>query len=132
MSAPASITEEKATLLIVYDEIDARTRLCGIFEEEGYSVLTVSDASSALRILHKEHCDLVVLDLEIRGVEGLALCRLLRAQRATSKLWAGGESNLVVDDQVNSATNAVAADVAHAQTFSDKTLTSECCIAVDQ
>jgi two-component system, NtrC family, sensor kinase len=86
MSAPASITEEKATILIVYDEVDARTRLCGIFEEEGYSVLTVSDAPSALRILHKEHCDLVILDLEIRGVEGLALCRLLRAQRATDKL----------------------------------------------
>jgi two-component system NtrC family sensor kinase len=86
MSASASTTKESATLLIVSDEISARTRLSNIFEEAGYRVLAVADAPSALRVLHRERCDLVVLDLEIPGVDGLALCRLLRAQPATNQL----------------------------------------------
>ena len=86
MSAPASTARENTTLLIVYEEIGERSRLRDIFEEAGYRALTVSDAPSALRVIHRERCDLVVLDLEIPGVAGLALCRLLRAQPATSKL----------------------------------------------
>ena len=86
MSAPSSIAKENSTLLIVSEEIAARTRLRDIFEDSGYSALTASDAPSALRTLHREPCDLVVVDLEIPGVDGLALCRLLRAQQATRKL----------------------------------------------
>src|SRR5918992_349293 len=86
MSAPASTVKENATLLIVYEEKAARDRLRKIFEDAGYRALTVSDAPSALRVIHKEPCDLVVLDLEIPGVDALALCRLLRAQPATKTL----------------------------------------------
>jgi len=86
MSAPASFARENTTVLIVYEETGERNRLRDIFEEAGYLALTVSDAPSALRVIHRERCDLVVLDLEISGVSGLALCRLLRAQPATSQL----------------------------------------------
>src|SRR5712691_8782608 len=86
MSAPASIPEQHATVLIVDDDNHALQRLRGIFEAAGLDVFTVADAPSALRLLYKEHCDLVVLDLEMPGVDGLALCRLLRANAGTSKL----------------------------------------------
>lgn len=86
MSAPAPETPNNATLLIVDDDAIVRANLCRVFEDAGYRALTVADAPSALRILHKEQCDLVVLDLEMPGVDGFALCRLLRAQNATSKL----------------------------------------------
>ncbi|HET6648207.1 MAG TPA: ATP-binding protein [Pyrinomonadaceae bacterium] len=86
MSAPASTVKQNATLLIVYEEQSARDRLRKIFEEAGYRALTVSDAPSALRLIHREPCDLIVLDLEIPGVDALALCRLLRAQPATKAL----------------------------------------------
>src|SRR5688572_6143919 len=86
MSAPASTVKQNATLLIVYEEQSARDRLRKIFEEAGYRALTVSDAPSALRLIHREPCDLIVLDLEIPGVDALALCRLLRAQPATKTL----------------------------------------------
>jgi DNA-binding NtrC family response regulator len=58
MSAPASTAKEDATLLIVYEDKDARDRLRKIFEDAGYRALTVSDAPSALRVIHKEPCDL--------------------------------------------------------------------------
>lgn len=86
MSASVPETTKNATLLIVDDDALVRTNLRRVFEDAGYRALTVADAPSALRLLHKEQCDLVVLDLEMPGVDGFALCRLLRAQNATSKL----------------------------------------------
>src|SRR5215475_6723789 len=86
MSAPSSAIKQSPTLLIVHKEIAARAKLRDVFEDSGYRALMVSDAPSAWRTLHREQCDLVVVDLEIPGVDGLALCRLLRAQQATRKL----------------------------------------------
>src|SRR5882757_3104543 len=86
MSASSSTTNNNGTLLIVDDDEATRETLLRIFEDAGYRALTAADAPSAMRVLHKEHCDLVVLDLEMPGVDGFALCRLLRAQSATSKL----------------------------------------------
>ncbi len=86
MSAPSSTHKKTATLLIVDPVASERASLSRIFEEAGHRAFTASDAPGALRLLHKEPCDLVVLDIEIPGVNGLALCRLLRTQAATRKL----------------------------------------------
>ncbi len=86
MSAPSSTHTKTATLLIVDSVASERASLSRIFEEAGHRTFTASDAPGALRLLHKEPCDLVVLDIEIPGVNGLALCRLLRAQASTRQL----------------------------------------------
>src|SRR5205823_3845094 len=51
-----------------------------------YRVLAAADAPTALRLLHEARCDLILLASEMPGVDGLALCRLLRAQGATKRL----------------------------------------------
>jgi len=84
MAVPAE--NQSATLLIVDDDPGARERLRGIFENAGYRVVTATEASSALRVLKSVRCDLVALDLEMPGVDGLALCKLLRSQPLTGKL----------------------------------------------
>ncbi len=84
MVAPAD--NQNATLLIVDDDAAARDRLREIFETAQYRVVTATEAASALRVLKGVRCDLVALDLEMPGVDGLALCKLLRAQPTTSKL----------------------------------------------
>jgi two-component system NtrC family sensor kinase len=84
MAVPAE--NHGATLLIVDDDSAARERLRSIFETAQYRVVTANEAASALRVLKGVRCDLVALDLEMPGVDGLALCKLLRAQPATSKL----------------------------------------------
>jgi two-component system NtrC family sensor kinase len=86
MSAPSITNTKTATLLIVDSEASARAHLTRIFEDAGHRAFTASDAPGALRLLHREPCDLVVLDIDIPGVDGLALCRLLRAQAATRQL----------------------------------------------
>jgi two-component system NtrC family sensor kinase len=75
-----------ATLLVVDDDEGARARLRETFETQGHRVVTAQDAPAALRALHKEPPDLILLDVEMPGVDGLALCRLLRAQGATKRL----------------------------------------------
>ena len=84
MVVPAE--NQNATLLIVDDDAAARERLRDIFETAHYRVVTATEAASALRVLKGVRCDLVALDLEMPGVDGLALCKLLRAQPLTSKL----------------------------------------------
>lgn len=86
MSAPANVIAKNATLLIVDDEPGVRRRLRQIFEGAGHRAILAGDAPKALSLLHREHCDLVILDVEMPGVDGLALCRLLRAQAATKQL----------------------------------------------
>lgn len=87
MSAEPTINNPtNVTLLVVDDDIGVRRSLKRIFEGAGHHVIAASDAPSALRLLHKEGCDLIVLDIAMPGVDGLALCRLLRAQAATKQL----------------------------------------------
>jgi two-component system NtrC family sensor kinase len=86
MSVSSANIAQAATLLIVDDEASVRRRLRQIFENAGHRAIVAPDAPKALSLLHKEHCDLVVLDIEMPGVDGLTLCRLLRAQAATKQL----------------------------------------------
>jgi len=85
---PVSPTQQTtgATLLIVDTDVAARDDLRSVFEDAGHRAITVGDASSALRQLRKETCDLVMLDVELPEVDGLALCRLLRAEPSMKQL----------------------------------------------
>lgn len=86
MPAPANTASENVTLLIVCADSGVRGRLEDIFKQSRYGTRTAADATTALSVLRTDPCDLIVLDLEIEGVDGLSLCRLLRSQNATSKL----------------------------------------------
>lgn len=86
MPVPFTQSTEVFTLLIVDDDERARTSLQGVFESAQHQVKVAADAPTALRMLHREPCDLILLDIELPGVDGLALCRLLRAQEATRRL----------------------------------------------
>ncbi len=85
---PSISTEASAgaTLLIVDDDQSARDGLRSIFETAGHNTIAVADAPAALRLLRKRTCDLVLFDVELPDVDGLALCRLLRAQPALKQL----------------------------------------------
>jgi two-component system, NtrC family, sensor kinase len=86
MPGSISLTTHAATLLIVDDDLSARHELRSVFEGAGHRTITAADAPSALRLLHRESCDLVMLDVTLPEVDGLALCRLLRAQPAMQQL----------------------------------------------
>lgn len=86
MSAPASSLGPKPTIVILDGDLQTQNRLRRIFAEADYRPLLADDAAFALHLLYNETCDVVLLDLEIPDVDGLAFCRLLRSQPNTSNL----------------------------------------------
>ena len=86
MSLSTIPSPPSATVLIVDDDATTRDDLRNIFENAGHRAIAVRDAPAALRLLHKESCDLMMLELELPEVDGLALCRLVRAQPAMKQL----------------------------------------------
>jgi two-component system NtrC family sensor kinase len=85
---PAAVTElsKSATLLVVESDDEARAATLSALEGGAYCLLSAADAPDALRLLHETGCDLILLASEMPGVDGLALCRVLRAQGATKRL----------------------------------------------
>jgi two-component system NtrC family sensor kinase len=85
---PAAVNQlsQTATLLVVEADEHDRATLSRALEAGPYRVLSAADAPTALRLLHEAHCDLILLASEMPGVDGLALCRVLRAQAATKRL----------------------------------------------
>ncbi len=66
-------------ILLVDDDMRLRDLLTRYMSEQGFLVKAVNDGAAMDRILHREHFDLMVLDLMLPGEDGLAICRRLRA-----------------------------------------------------
>jgi two-component system, NtrC family, nitrogen regulation response regulator NtrX len=62
----------KEELLIVDDEPNIRTSLEGVLRDEGYRVSSVESAEEALRRVRQTPPDLVLLDILLPGMDGLA------------------------------------------------------------
>jgi phosphate regulon transcriptional regulator PhoB len=73
----------KRTILVVEDEEDIRDLVRFHLEQEGYAVRTAGSGEAALAQAAAERPALIVLDLMLPGVDGLEVCRRLRAARAT-------------------------------------------------
>lgn len=67
-----------AKILVVDDEKKLVRLVSAYLEKEGYTVVSAFDGDTALEIFEREAPDLVVLDIMIPGLDGLALCRIVR------------------------------------------------------
>jgi len=74
------------TILIVEDEADIADLVKYHLEREGLAARTVGDGKQALDLIVRDHPDLIILDLMLPGVDGLEMCRRLRAQSATQRI----------------------------------------------
>lgn len=74
------IMEAEAQILIVDDDREIRSLLAEYLDANGYRALTAADGATMRRTLDASRVDLVVLDLNLPGEDGLTLCRNLRAQ----------------------------------------------------
>jgi len=70
---------DSATILLVDDEDAVQKLLTYPLEHEGFRVLQARDGEEALRRFEAERVDLVVLDLMLPKLDGLEVCRRLRA-----------------------------------------------------
>ena len=76
---PALVDYSPAHLLIVEDDDDLRALLAGRFSDSGYRVATAATGPDGLAEAAREVPDLVILDVMLPGLDGIEVCRRLRA-----------------------------------------------------
>ena len=69
-----------ATILLVDDDPDIVRLLTLTLQPEGFRLLSASDGIAALEIARAERPDLLLLDWNMPGRDGLEVCRALRAE----------------------------------------------------
>lgn len=75
-----------AAILVVDDSVANMKLLSYLLESQGYDVRTAADASEALAVLADFRPRLVLLDLQLPGMDGLELARRLKADPANREL----------------------------------------------
>jgi two-component system phosphate regulon response regulator PhoB len=76
----------KTKILVVDDEPDALELIEFNLKRAGFDVLAASDGAAALRKARERLPALIVLDLMIPEIDGLELCRILRADAQTAAI----------------------------------------------
>jgi two-component system nitrogen regulation response regulator NtrX len=75
-----------ATILIVDDEPGVQKALAGDLRDEGYTVETVSSGEECLERVVRGPVDLIVLDVWLPGMDGLATLSRLRERQADAQV----------------------------------------------
>ena len=95
LTAPATFLEvatpqvagpQTHRILLVDDSLTTRILEQGILETAGYEVTAAPDGSAAWRILNEGGADLIVSDVEMPIMDGIALCQAVRASRQFAEL----------------------------------------------
>jgi two-component system alkaline phosphatase synthesis response regulator PhoP len=71
------------TILIIEDEPELVKILRSYLEQAGFSVLSASRGDAGLSLWEHKHPDLVLLDLNLPGMDGLDVARAIRHKAAT-------------------------------------------------
>lgn len=70
------------TILVVEDEIELNQMVRDYLEHQGYRAVSATDGPEALRRVFAAPPDLVVLDLNLPGLDGIDVARTIRSQTA--------------------------------------------------
>jgi two-component system alkaline phosphatase synthesis response regulator PhoP len=65
-------------ILVVDDEPQIVKVVKAYLEKTGFAVVSAADGSAALAVFRREKPDLVILDLNLPGIDGLEVCRAIR------------------------------------------------------
>lgn len=68
----------KHSILLVEDEENLQDTLKLNFEIEGYNVASAYNGAEALRAIHNEYFDLIILDVMLPEIDGITVCENIR------------------------------------------------------
>jgi DNA-binding NtrC family response regulator len=71
-------TPDTSRLLVVDDEVAALKNLTHLFRKEGYDVVARQSGQAGVKELREQEFDVVLTDLRMKGVDGLAVLRQAR------------------------------------------------------
>ena len=76
----------KETILIVEDEEDIRELLLFTLQKAGYEVLSAESGEEGLKLAESKTPSLILLDIMLPGLDGLEVCKRLRANADTNAI----------------------------------------------
>src|SRR5688500_15141604 len=72
-----------AKILVVDDEPDIIRVVVRILDARGHETATANDGVEALARIHDDKADVIILDLNLPGMDGCEVCRRLRGDDGT-------------------------------------------------
>lgn len=69
-----------ATILVVDDDPAISEMLTIVLESEGFQPIAVTDGNEAVPVFREHNPDLILLDLMLPGMNGVDICRTIRAE----------------------------------------------------
>ena len=72
--------EEKAKILIVDDESNIRHLYSAILSKDNYIISQAAEGDTAIKMLKKEHFDLVISDLHMHGLGGIEVLKAAKVK----------------------------------------------------
>jgi DNA-binding response OmpR family regulator len=73
-------------IVVADDDVDLRELIAMMLRSRGFDVVVAPDGDAALAVILSDGADGLVSDFQMPGLDGLTLCRLLRALRAYTAL----------------------------------------------
>lgn len=77
---------DSSTVLVVDDEITSRFLLRMLLETAGYTVIEAEDGVVALEMVDEHQPHAMILDVMMPKLDGIAVCKALRARKETAVL----------------------------------------------
>jgi CheY-like chemotaxis protein len=76
----------RATILIIEDNEANRLLASAVLERDGFSVEMAGNSQEALEMLLEQKPDLILMDVQLPGVDGLSLTRRLKQDERTAAI----------------------------------------------
>jgi CheY-like chemotaxis protein len=80
------VSEAKATLLIVEDDVDVAEMLTAYFRSQGYEALSVNWGEDAIKACRASRPDLIILDIRLPDIDGFEVANRLRSNQRTQDI----------------------------------------------
>jgi CheY-like chemotaxis protein len=80
------MSEPKKTVLVVEDSPTQALHMQALLEQEGLSILLAHDGKTGLEMAQELGPDLIVLDVQMPGMNGFQVCGELKNRRATKDI----------------------------------------------
>jgi two-component system, sensor histidine kinase and response regulator len=86
-ATPATLPPAQESLILVVDDVQQNIQVVGtMLREAGYSIMPATNGAAALQRVQKKLPDLILLDLMMPEMDGLEVCRRLKADPPTRSI----------------------------------------------
>jgi two-component system, cell cycle response regulator DivK len=94
------MSDERKTVVCIEDNASNMLLVSRIIEVEGHELLQAEDGHSAIELLNNSDPDIILLDINIPGISGLDLARMIRkSDRLASVPVIATTANVLVGDK---------------------------------